>query len=70
MFKIFILILFFAALISLFSGLFFLVKDKEKTNRLFKSLVTRVTFCVLLIIMIVYGFLSGELVTQAPWISQ
>jgi hypothetical protein len=59
--------LFLLALVSLSSGLFFLLKDQQNSTRLLTSLKIRVAICVLLVLLIVYGFWSGTLVNHAPW---
>ena len=66
-----IVILLIAILVSLFSGLRFLVKDMgNSNNRVFHSLVVRVTLAVLLVGTIAYGFFSGQLGSNAPWDKQ
>lgn len=62
-----ILIVFFALLASLASGLFFLVKDQGKTKRTLYSLGVRVTLAIILLALISYGILSGQLRSKAPW---
>ena len=49
-------------LISLFSGVFFLVKDDGKTNRIVTSLTIRVSLSVCLIVLMVTCYFSGNLV--------
>lgn len=61
MLKILIVVLLFAIIISLFSGLVFLVKDDGKSNRTVNALTIRVTLSVLLIALLVYAVLSGQL---------
>ena len=61
MFKFIIAILLIGVLISLFSGLFFLVKDEGKTKRLANSLTVRVTLAALLVIVVIIGIQTGEL---------
>lgn len=69
--KTIIVILFIAILISLFSGLRFLVKDMgSSNNRVFHSLVVRVILAALLIGTIAYGFFTGQLGSKAPWDKQ
>ena len=66
--KIIIVILFFAVLASLSSGLYFLMKDVgNPRKRTLYALGIRVTLAVLLVGTIVYGFVSGELRSTAPW---
>ena len=63
-----IVILFIAILVSLFSGLRFLVKDLgDSKRRLLHSLGTRVTLAALLIVTILYGAATGQIGSQAPW---
>ena len=63
--KIFVLLLLAAVVISLFSGLFFLVKDKDKpdSSRMLRSLKIRVGFSVALILFLVLSY-------QLGWIAQ
>lgn len=68
MFKSLLLIVFLLAVISLFSGLSFLIKDKGDSHRIINALYLRVFFCALLFVLMVYGFFSGQLVSQAPWL--
>ncbi|AHL73661.1 hypothetical protein CH92_00530 [Stutzerimonas stutzeri] len=61
MLKAAIILLLVATLISLFSGLFFLVKDEGRTSRLVTALFVRVTLSALTIALIAWGFYSGQL---------
>lgn len=56
-----------ATVVSLFSGLFFLVKDEGNSNRLVTALTVRVVLAVITVALIAWGFLSGQLVSHAPW---
>ena len=56
-----------ATFVSLFSGLFFLVKDEGNSNRLVTALTVRVVLAVLTLALITWGFVSGQLVSHAPW---
>ncbi len=56
-----------ATVVSLFSGLFFLVKDEGNSNRLVNALTVRVVLAVITLALIVWGFFSGQLVSHAPW---
>lgn len=62
-----ILIVFILLVISLFSSLFFVYKDKGEGMRPFYALTTRVTLAVLLIGLIGYGLATGQLGSRAPW---
>jgi len=61
MLKILIVVLLFAIIISLFSGLFFLVKDEGKTSRTVNALTIRVTLSVMLLALLAYAVVSGQL---------
>ena len=67
MIKIVIIIVLLLALISLASGFFFLMKDGTKSTRLLTSLKYRVSLIILLILLVTYGFWTGQLVTHSPW---
>jgi hypothetical protein len=57
-----IVILFLIAIIgSLFSGLFFLMKDKGTSERTVRALTVRVSLSVLLFILLMIGFATGLL---------
>ncbi len=61
MLKAAIVLMFFATLISLFSGLFFLVKDDSHSTRLLKALTIRVSLAAITLALIGWGFYSGRL---------
>jgi hypothetical protein len=61
MLKVLIVILLFAVIISLFSGLFFLVKDEGNAKRTVNALTVRVTLSVILLGLICFALLSGQL---------
>jgi succinate dehydrogenase hydrophobic anchor subunit len=67
--KIIILMLFLGVVISLGSGLRFLLKDMNvpESKRTLYALGVRITLAVLLVACIAYGFYSGILHSQAPW---
>jgi hypothetical protein len=66
--KTIIVVLFIAVLISLFSGLNFLVKDLGNSKRrLLVALGTRITLAALLLGTIAYGIFTGQLGSTAPW---
>ena len=57
-----IVILFLLAIVgSLFSGLFFLMKDKGASERTVRALTVRVSLSVLLFILLIIGFATGLL---------
>ena len=67
MLKAAIVLLLLATLVSLFSGLFFLVKDEGKTSRVMNALTVRVTLTALTVALIAWGFYSGQLVSHVTW---
>lgn len=67
MLKAAIVIMLAATVTSLFSGLFFLIKDDNRSNRLVKALALRVTFATLTLALIAWGFYSGQLVSRVTW---
>ncbi|MDE1167512.1 MAG: twin transmembrane helix small protein [Pseudomonas sp.] len=67
MLKAAIILMLLATVVSLFSGLFFLVKDDGRSNRLVKALTLRVGLAVITLGLVAWGFYSGQLVSQAPW---
>ena len=67
MLKIAIIFLLLATAISLFSGLFFLVKDEGRSSRVVNALTVRVTLTVLTLALISWGFYSGQLAPQITW---
>ncbi len=65
--KIAIIVLFVALLISLGSGLFFLLRDKGDSERTLHSLGVRVTLALALLALVTYGVMTGQLRSKAPW---
>lgn len=61
MLKAVIVVLMLAVIVSLFSGLFFLIKDGGKTNRVVNSLAVRVTLSILLLAVILIALWQGAL---------
>ena len=61
MLKTIIGILLIGVVISLFSGLFFLVKDQGKTKRVANSLTIRVTLAACIVLVILFAMLTGNL---------
>jgi len=62
-----IIIVFILLLISLFSGLLFLIKDQGSSKRTLNSLTIRVVLAAVLLLLVSYGVLTGSLKSQAPW---
>lgn len=61
MLKVLIVFLMLAVVVSLFSGLFFLIKDGGKTNRVVNSLAVRVTLSILLLAVILIALWQGAI---------
>ena len=59
LFKIVIIVLLLAIIISLASGMFFMVRDKGRTHRTVTSLTFRITISVVLFIMLFVGHSTG-----------
>ncbi|WP_426119837.1 twin transmembrane helix small protein [Pseudomonas sp. DSP3-2-2] len=67
MLKAAIVLMFLATTVSLFSGLFFLVKDDSHSTRLVKALTIRVSLAAITLALITWGFYSGRLVSHVTW---
>ncbi|HEK1688247.1 TPA: twin transmembrane helix small protein [Pseudomonas putida] len=67
MLKAAIVLMLLATIASLFSGLVFLVKDDDQSTRLLKALTVRVILASLTIGLVTWGFISGQLVSHAPF---
>lgn len=61
MLKAVIVILMLAVMVSLFSGLFFLIRDGGKTRRVVNSLAVRVALSILLLAVILIALWQGGL---------
>jgi Protein of unknown function (DUF2909) len=57
--KIVILVLLFAVLVSLFSGLYFVYKDKGQSNRAVISLTIRIALSVLVFVILIVSYYFG-----------
>ncbi|MET4026484.1 hypothetical protein ABIE59_002010 [Marinobacter sp. MBR-99] len=62
MLKLLIVILLLAVMVSLFSGLFFLIRDGGKTSRVVNSLAVRVALSVLLLAVVLTSLWTGDLI--------
>ena len=67
MLKAAIVLMLIATVASLFSGLFFLVKDESSSHRLLIALAVRVSLAVITVGLVAWGFFSGQLISNAPW---
>jgi hypothetical protein len=59
--KIIIVLFLFAIIGSLFSGLFYLVRDKGTSERTVRALTVRISLSVLLFILLMIGYATGVL---------
>jgi len=62
-----ILINFILLIISLFSSLIIIYKDKGQSMKPLTALIIRVSLAVTLVAMIGYGLASGQIGSRAPW---
>ena len=67
MLKAAIIFLLLATLVSLFSGLFFLVKDEGHGSRVVNALTVRVILAAATLALVAWGFYSGQLVSHVTW---
>jgi len=67
MLKILVFVLFFLLLISLGSGLYFLVQDQGSSRRTFHSLGVRLVLATTMMAVLIYGLATGQLQSKAPW---
>jgi hypothetical protein len=67
MLKAAIVLLLLATLVSLFRGLFFLVKDEGQTSKVVNALTLRVILTALTVALIAWGFYTGQLATRVTW---
>ncbi|AMR65262.1 twin transmembrane helix small protein [Aquipseudomonas alcaligenes] len=67
MLKAAIILLLLATLVSLFSGLFFLVRDEGRGLRVVNSLSVRVVLTAITVALIAWGLYSGQLVSHVTW---
>ena len=58
-YKIIIVLLLFATIVSLTSGMFFLVHDKGESDRTVKSLTIRISLSIALFLMLFVGYFTG-----------
>jgi len=67
MLKAAIVLMLLATIASLFSGLFFLVKDDSRSTRVVNALTIRVVLTAITVALIAWGFYSGQLVSHVTW---
>ncbi|USE36648.1 DUF2909 domain-containing protein [Endozoicomonas sp. SCSIO W0465] len=66
--KLVVIILFFAVVISLGTGFYFLLTEKKSSPKLLNSLKVRIGLTVLIMVIIVAAWLHGDIHSQAPWL--
>ena len=67
MLKLAIVLMLLATVISLFSGLVFLVRDAGQGSRLVNALTVRVCLTAITLALITWGFYSGQLISHSTW---
>ena len=67
MLKAAIVLLLLATLASLFSGLFFLVRDQGRGSRLVNALTLRALLAGATLALVAWGLFSGQLVSHVTW---
>lgn len=67
MLKAAIVLLLLATLASLFSGLFFLVRDQGRSSRLVNALTLRALLAGATLALVAWGLYSGQLVSHVTW---
>lgn len=66
--KLIVFVLLIAMIASLFTGFYFLVKDRSGSRkRLLVALGVRISIATALISTLAYGIMSGQLGSNAPW---
>ncbi len=68
-YTIIIILLFFAILVSLACGFYFLLTDQKGSGRLLASLTVRITLTVLLMLTILFAWLQGDSSSHGPGFS-
>ncbi|AVO52997.1 twin transmembrane helix small protein [Ectopseudomonas mendocina] len=67
MLKAAIVLMLLATVASLFSGLFFLVKDDSRGTRVVNALTVRVVLTAITVSLVAWGFYSGQIVPHVTW---
>lgn len=68
--KVILILLIIAMLVSLTGALTSLFKNQSDSKRLMSLLTIRVSLAALIVVVLVIGFVTGELSQQAPWVGQ
>ena len=61
MFKLLLLVIFIAILVSLFAALYFLIQDRSASHRTVNALGIRVALSLVLVALLLFGLFSGQL---------
>ena len=67
MLKILIALLLAGILISLVAGFIFFYKYQGRSRRVMYALGTRVTLAIILMIVVFYGLMTGQMNLSTPW---
>jgi hypothetical protein len=67
MLKAAIVLMLLATVASLFSGLFFLVKDDGRGTRVVNALTVRVVLTAITVALVAWGFYSGQITPHVTW---
>ena len=59
--KILVVLLLFTIIASLFSGLFYLIRDKGASDRTVRALTVRISLSLLLFVLLMIGYATGLL---------
>ena len=68
MIKLVVILLLAGILVSLACGFVFFYQDKGRSRRVLYALGVRVTLAVVMMAVVFYGLMTGELTIQAPWL--
>ncbi len=66
--KIIFIMAFIVMLASLGSGLYHLIRYKQGKPYLLRSLIFRIIFAIIVILILIYGLYTGEFHLSAPWL--
>lgn len=61
LFKILVVVLLLFVVASLFTGMFYLVRDKSGSDRVVKALTVRIALSILVFILLMIGYATGFL---------
>jgi hypothetical protein len=68
MLKFFFIFIIISILVSLFSGLYYLLSDRSKGKRIVRALTFRISLSLFLFIFIIISILSGWIVPYSPFL--